>query len=99
MNKAKRLVVMAIIVSFIILPLGSTAIAQDIYDPVNVGSGYMTADIFAARPVGLASTILGTATFIIASPFAALGGNLEQSCTKLIIEPFNYTFKRPLGIF
>ena len=99
MVKAKRLVVMAIIVSFIILPLGSTAIAQNVYDPVNVGSGYMTADICAARPVGIASTILGAATFIIASPFAAWGGNLDQSYTELVIKPFNYTFKRPLGIF
>ena len=99
MIKANRLVVMAIIFSFVIVPMGATAIAQDMYDPTNVSSGYMTADICAARPVGLASTILGTATFIVASPFSALGGNLNQSFLKLVKEPFLYTFKRPLGIF
>jgi hypothetical protein len=95
----KRFLVMAIIFSFLFLPLGATAIGQNSQDPAAVSSGYMTADIVAARPVGLASTILGTATFIVSSPFSALGGNFEHSFTELVKKPFLYTFKRPLGIF
>ena len=95
----KRFLVVAIISSFLLLPLGATAIGQNSHDPGTVSSGYMTADIVAARPVGLASTILGTATFIVSSPFSALGGNFEHSFTELVKRPFLYTFKRPLGIF
>jgi hypothetical protein len=90
---------MAIIFSFVIMPVGASSIAKELYDPSTVSSGYMTVDICAARPVGLASTVLGAATFIVASPFSALGGNINQSFVKLVKEPFLYTFKRPLGIF
>lgn len=99
MKLGKRGVIMAIIFSFIILPLGSTAMAIDMYSTTKASSGYMTADIVAARPVGIASTILGATAFVIASPFSALGDNFEQSFDELVKKPFLYTFKRPLGIF
>ena len=99
MVRGKRFLILAVIFSFTLLPLGATAIGQTSLDPGAVSSGYMTADILAARPVGLASTILGTTTFIVSSPFSALGGNIEHTFMELVKKPFLYTFKRPLGVF
>jgi hypothetical protein len=35
----------------------------------------------------------------VSYPFAALGGNTDESTQKLVAEPFNWTFSRPLGYF
>jgi len=99
MIQGKKILVMAVVFSVMLLAGGATVYGQEAHDPATVSSGYMTADIAAARPVGLASTILGTATFIISSPFSALGGNFEHCFTELVKKPFLYTFKRPLGTF
>jgi hypothetical protein len=106
MFQGKRLLIMAVIVSFLFVPLGAAAAEHGPYrqagqeqQPATVTSGYITADIFAARPVGVVSTLLGAATFVIASPFSALGGNLEHSFDELVKKPFLYTFKRPIGVF
>ena len=102
----KRLVIMAIIASFLFIPMSAAAQEKGPYQqttneqlPTTVTSGYMTADIFAARPVGLLSTIFGTATFILASPFSAIGGNFSHSFDELVKRPFIYTFNRPIGVF
>jgi len=59
----------------------------------------MVADVVIARPVGLLATIMGSAVYVVALPFSLLGGNEEQAREKLIKEPGNFTFKRPLGEF
>ncbi len=57
----------------------------------------MTGDAFFVRPVMLVTTIVGTAIFIISSPFAALGGNLDETFETLVESPFTTTFVRCLG--
>ncbi len=57
----------------------------------------MTGDAFFVRPVMLATTIIGTAIFIVSSPFAALGGNIGESFEQLVEKPFATTFIRCLG--
>lgn len=57
----------------------------------------MTGDAFFVRPVMLVTTIVGTAIFIISSPFAALGGNVDESFEQLVENPFKTTFVRCLG--
>ncbi len=59
--------------------------------------GEMMADAFLMRPFMLVSTVVTTVTFIIMSPFSALGGNLGESAQTLVAEPAAYTFTRPLG--
>jgi ABC-type branched-subunit amino acid transport system permease subunit len=73
----------------------STSFALD-SDP---GAGAMIADTVLARPMGIATTIAGTVLFVVSSPFSALGGNLKAAYTKLIKEPFVFSFSRPLGEF
>lgn len=57
----------------------------------------MTADLIIGRPVLLATTIVGTAVWLVALPFSALGGNAEQSADTLIGGPARATFVRCLG--
>lgn len=57
----------------------------------------MTGDAFFVRPVMLVTTVIGTAIFIVSSPFAALGGNIGESFEQLVANPFETTFVRCLG--
>ena len=57
----------------------------------------MTGDLLLARPLMLATTIVGSAVFIVSSPFAMLGGNLKDSAETLVYDPFKATFVRCLG--
>ena len=64
------------------------------------GSGEaMIADALVARPVGLVTTVVGSAVYVVSLPFSLLGGNEQQARQKLVIEPTHFTFKRPLGEF
>jgi hypothetical protein len=65
-------------------------------DSTEPTGGEMMAEILM-RPFMLVGTVLTTATFIIMSPFSALGGNFGESFEKLVKEPAAYTFTRPLG--
>ncbi len=57
----------------------------------------MTGDAFFVRPVMLVTTVIGSAIFIVSSPFAALGGNIGESFEQLVEKPFETTFIRCLG--
>ncbi len=59
----------------------------------------MVADVVIARPVGLVSTVVGSAVYVVSLPFSLLGGNEKQAREKLVKEPAEFTFKRPLGEF
>jgi hypothetical protein len=59
----------------------------------------MVADVIIARPAGFVGTILGTAVFILALPFAALSGSIEPVVQTLVVDPFKFTFTRPVGDF
>ncbi|MBF0285344.1 MAG: hypothetical protein HQL51_12905 [Magnetococcales bacterium] len=54
-------------------------------------------DALLCRPLGLVSTVVGTSLFVISLPFSALGGNSEQAAERLVMEPYRFTFQRPLG--
>ncbi len=60
---------------------------------------YMVADGLIARPLGIASTIIGTGLFIVTLPFSFIGGNVDEASQVLVQEPANYTFGRCLGCF
>ncbi len=79
----------------ILFSFGSTAFALE-NDP---SAGAMIADTVLARPMGIATTIVGSALFVVSLPFSALGGNVKIAYNKLVKEPFVFSFKRPLGDF
>lgn len=59
----------------------------------------MVADTLVARPIGLVTTVVGSALYVISLPFSLLGGNEKEARKRLVNEPAAFTFKRPLGEF
>lgn len=60
-------------------------------------AGAMVADVVVARPLGLVTTVLGGAAFVVSLPFSALGGNVGEAADALFIAPAKATFVRCLG--
>ena len=67
---------------------------RDINAPTGVEMGV---DLVFGRPLLIVATAVGAAVWIIALPFSALGGNVEQSRETLIDEPARAAFMRCLG--
>ena len=59
----------------------------------------VTMDILLVRPVSLAATVVGTAVFIVSLPFSIPSKSVGATAQTLVVEPFNYTFTRPIGGF
>lgn len=57
----------------------------------------MEVDGWVLRPLGLAATVLGAASFLVALPFAALTDTTEQVADRLVVAPYKFTFERPMG--
>jgi hypothetical protein len=55
------------------------------------------ADAVVARPACLAATIVGSAFFVVALPFAAISKSVDKTANSLVIAPADATFKRPMG--
>lgn len=56
-------------------------------------------DLVLVRPGCLAVTIIGSAIFIVALPFAAASGSVKETADTLVVHPAEATFTRPLGDF
>ncbi len=59
----------------------------------------MVLDLVVARPLGLATTILGSAAFVLSLPFTVPSGSVGAAACMLVKRPATYTFDRPLGEF
>lgn len=57
----------------------------------------MTGDLIIARPLLLATTIVGTAVYLVSLPFTLAGGNAKQAGETLVAGPAMATFVRCLG--
>lgn len=72
----------------------------DMYGPGDGGeptAAEMVGDALVARPLYAVATVAGTAIFIATLPFTALGGNIDQSASKLIVGPARGLMTRCLG--
>jgi len=62
-------------------------------------------DLLITRPLGLATTVVGTTLFVAMSPFTALSSiapphdAFERVADAFIVVPATYTFLRPMGKF
>ena len=86
-----------LISGLMLIPFGSSALAQDQSLFEENSAEQMFVDFFFLRPLGIAATAVGTAVFIISLPFSASGGNVKEAFCKMIAEPAQFTFARPLG--
>lgn len=57
----------------------------------------MTGDLLIARPLLIATTLIGAGVFVVSLPFTALGGGVEEAADALIGEPGREAFVRCLG--
>jgi hypothetical protein len=62
-----------------------------------VDADAMVIDALLLRPLGLAGTAIGTVAFVVTLPISLLAGNAGEAADKMVVEPFEYTFTRPLG--
>ena len=60
-------------------------------------AGMILVDAFLLRPLGLAATVLGTATFIVTLPFSLPTRSAGKAAKVLVVKPAKFTFARPLG--
>ncbi|HSB51276.1 MAG TPA: hypothetical protein VLD40_01330 [Dissulfurispiraceae bacterium] len=87
----KRAIVMLTAISILASSVPVFAAEDDSYNVIG--------DVFIARPLGLAATVIGTAIYIVSLPLALTSGSQRQTADTLIRKPFAFTFKRQLGDF
>jgi hypothetical protein len=68
-----------------------------VYEIQNPPAYAMIGDLLVARPLLIVATVLGAGLFIIASPFAAAGGNFKATGQALVVDPARAAFVRCLG--
>ena len=96
---AKRSIIFVLVTALVFIPFGTSALAETYTNKDEIDAGIMAADFLFARPIGLLSVVAGSALFIVSLPFSALGGNVKDASQKLVMNPVNFTFNRPLGEF
>lgn len=57
----------------------------------------VAADALVVRPLSLASTVIGSALFVVALPVAAISKSVRPTADALVNRPAWNTFSRPLG--
>ena len=89
--KSKILIVLcAVMVAF-----GSVSPARASVD----NSLSVVGDLTLVRPGCFLMTVVGSAIFVVALPFAACSGSVKQTADTLVVHPAAATFTRPLGDF
>ena len=56
-------------------------------------------DAMVLRPLGSIATAAGFAFFVCSTPLAGVSGKLEIAWDIFVMNPADYTFRRPLGDF
>lgn len=99
MLRAKRPVLASVLATSMalssVMPL--SAQAADWIEEDRPGEMAMIGDAVFARPVLLASTVVGAGLWLVTLPFSALGGNVGESGKVLVMNPGKATFLRCLG--
>ncbi|MBP7341101.1 MAG: hypothetical protein PHG54_04755 [Smithellaceae bacterium] len=86
----------AFIASLLILALvaGATpALAYEASDADVIG------DVLLARPAGIVGIVAGSVVFVVSLPFSLPTGSVPKVAQRLILDPVEFTFVRPVGDF
>ena len=65
----------------------------------DVDSTAVIADVIVGRPLCFAATVVGSAFFVVALPFALFSKSVAKTGDVLVGKPARATFTRPLGDF
>ena len=95
----KQSMVFLLIAALVLVPMGTFALAGEVSLDEKSTAGAMAADLVIVRPLGIVATVLGCALFVVSLPFSALGSNTIEASQRLVKDPAQFTFKRPLGDF
>ena len=93
----KRVIVLLTVLALVTVPC-TTCLAESLEQDDDVVAGKMAAEL-VVRPIGACATIIGGTIFVLTLPFSALGGNTKPAYDYLVVDPFMFTFNRPLGDF
>ena len=58
-----------------------------------------TFDAIVLRPLGSLATVAGFVFFVCSTPLAGVSGKIPTAWDVLVMNPADYTFRRPLGDF
>ena len=90
-------IIIFLISGLVLIPFASPALAKGRSLFEENSAEEMAIDFIFLRPLGIAAIAAGTAIFIASIPFSASGGNVKEAFWKMIAEPAQFAFKRPLG--
>lgn len=82
----------ALLLTIVIVLTSSMAFAA-----TEVDTNALILDTFAMRPFGLVSLVLGSAIYAVSLPIAAMTHSHRITYEKLVKDPFEFTFVRPMG--
>ena len=99
MTGRKKIIVLLLAVSFMVIPFGSSAVAKNLDYPIENCAELMAADFAVVRPLQFVSLVTGTVFFIVTLPFSALGDNVDEAYNMMMVDSARMTFTRPLGVF
>jgi hypothetical protein len=63
----------------------------------NGGPMEVATDALVVRPACLVATVVGSAVFVVALPWAAISKSVKKTANALVAKPANATFTRPMG--
>jgi RsiW-degrading membrane proteinase PrsW (M82 family) len=94
-SKMKRMIIV-LMISFFVLSFNLLVFAED-NSSKNPSVGEVVGDILWIRPLGVIGTLMGATAYVISLPVTAPFKKTDEAKEFLITEPYNYTFKRPIG--
>ena len=97
MQMIRKTTVLLLAAVMVMVSLGLPAFGQDQTAENERSAEKMAADALIVRPLGLLATALGAVLYLVALPYSILGGNHKETQQKLVKEPYQFTFERPLG--
>jgi len=83
----------ALLVVFALIASAAPALANEPTD------AYIIPDVLLVRPIGFAAIVLGSVIFVVSLPIALPTGSVEKVGQRLVADPFEFTFVRPIGDF
>ncbi len=96
----RKALVIIFVICLVSVPLGVSA-EMDTATGENkdADTGKMAADLLLIRPLGIVSTVVGCAVYVVSLPFSIPGGNHNEVLNTTVVEPAKFTFKRGVGDF
>ena len=96
-GRTKRSLVFVMVAFLVCTTTGFSAFAQEKEYEKDATMEGMIVDFVFLRPMGIATTALGTGFFFASLPFSVSTRSLGVAFKKLVAEPAIFTFARPLG--